>query len=106
MKKGDQKVFLNTAWIVIVSIFLFIVVDSSLEKMSGETFIKNSATEKVLKSESKNKVKYKVEDGEGNYKYSWTFNKTKEIDDDIEDYVNLSIDTNVINSKIGLVFTF
>ena len=100
MKKREEATIITTAWIVLVSIFLFIVIDNSLEKMGSETFIKNSRTEKVLKSESKSKVKYKVEDGEGNYKYSWTFNKTRENDDDFEKIVNLSIDTDVINSKL------
>ena len=100
MNKSEQATIFTTVWIVLVSLFLFGVLDTSLAKMGNETFIKNSPTEKVLKSESRNKVKYKVEDGNGNYKYSWTFNKTRDMEP-IEDEVDLSIDTDVINTKIN-----
>lgn len=97
-KKNNQNTIFTSVWIAFVSLFLLSVLDLSFQKMGSETFIKNSPYEKVLKSESRSKVRYKVEDGNGNYKYSWTFNKKD--DENYEDEINFDIETDVINSKI------
>lgn len=104
-KNKESQAIFTAVWIAFVSLFLFNVLDVSLQKMGSETFIKNSSSEKILKSESRNKVKYKIEDGQGNYKYSWTFDKTREVSDNFENVVNFSIDKDVINTKIEKLVT-
>ena len=98
--KENKALAFTTVWIVIVSIFLFVVIARTLDTEGAPQFIKNNENGIVIKSESKSQVKYKIEDGEGNYLYSWTFHKTNNEETKIEDEVDFLIETDIVNPKI------
>lgn len=102
--KNDKAAIFTTIWIALVSIFLFEVLSGAFEKEGSPKYIKNNENGIVIKSESRNKVKYKIEDGNGNYLYSWTFPKdNRDSSKDtikIEEEVDFNIETDVLNPKI------
>lgn len=100
----NRAAVVTTVWIVVVSIFLYSVIASLFQDEGTPKYIKNNENGIVIKSETKNKVKYKIEDGNGKHLYSWTFAKDNSdlTNDDvaIEDTIDLNIETDVVSPKI------
>lgn len=102
--KENKAVVVTTLWIVLVSIFLYNVLSTAFEKEGTPRYIQNNENGIVIKSETKDQVKYKIEDGNGKHLYSWTFEKdnsnltNEEVS--IEDTIDLNIETDVISPKI------
>lgn len=98
--KENKALVITTIWIVIVSIFLYSVLAKTFDAEGTPQFIKNNENGVITKSENKTVIKYKVEDGQGNYLYSWTFHKNEDTEEKIEDQVDFLIETDVVNPKI------
>lgn len=101
--KGNKAIIITTIWIIFVTVFLYTVLVHTFEKESNPQYIKNNEDGIVIKSETKSSIKYKIEDSAGNYLYSWTFDKSKDGKNNIEDEVDLLIETDVINPKIDRI---
>lgn len=103
--KSERAAIFTCFWIVLVSVFLYYTLASCFKNDEETFYIKTNGDRQITKIIDSDEVEYKIQDEEGNFLYSWTFDKTnKEETKDsilIEDQIDFTIDTDVINPLIN-----